>query len=53
VNAKVLPEFRLNSTGRMEKRIMNHSVLIACVVAASFFLIFFGGSVALSRERIK
>lgn len=32
---------------------MEHSVLIACVVSTSFFLIFFGGSVALGREEIK
>jgi len=32
---------------------MEHSVLIACVVSTSFFWIFFGGSVALGRERIK
>jgi len=33
--------------------IVDHSVLIACVVGMCFFFIFFGGAVALGRERIK
>ena len=33
--------------------IVDHSLLIACVVGMSFFFIFFAGAVALGRERIK
>jgi hypothetical protein len=33
--------------------LLDHSVLIASVVGACFFLIFFTGAVALGRERTK
>jgi hypothetical protein len=33
--------------------IADHSVLIAGIAGMSFFLVFFGGAIALGRERIK
>ncbi len=32
--------------------IIDHSILIACIAGASFFVIFYVGAVALGRERI-
>jgi hypothetical protein len=33
--------------------IVDHSLLIACLIGVSFFFIFFGGAVALGREKPK
>jgi len=36
----------------MHIMIIDHSILIACIAGASFFVIFYVGAVALGRERI-
>ena len=33
--------------------IADHSVLVACIVGAFFFIVFYAGALNLGRERIK
>lgn len=44
---------RTKTTYKANYMVVDHSVLIACVVGVCFFFIFFWGTINLGRERLK